>query len=96
MFGDLIMPATLATLPFAEAKPGTAARLWVVSPSGCWSTDNDVGGAHADALISFMAENNQPMLLGLVAGAIAKSGQQSGIECGFFHRLAVRAIAGRA
>lgn len=84
----------ITALPFVQAQEnGQPASLWSVAPSGVWAADNDVGGAHADALLIHIATTGQPFLLGHVMKAIAEAGAWTGIECGFCHRIAARAAA---
>lgn len=81
----------IASLPFTAAKLGVATRLWVVEPSGDWAADNEAGRNHAESLIACMAEHDLPNLLGLIVKAMKQDGGTwSGIEVGFFHRLAER------
>ena len=85
---------SITTLPFVEAQAnGQPSNLWAVLPTGIWSADNDTGGAHADALLDHIAAAGQPMLLGHVVKAIVDGGTWSGVECGFCHRIALRAVA---
>lgn len=82
----------LSHLPFVDTSDGVPTRLWTPTPSGDWTADNATGHGYADALVDFMRENERPPLLGQVAHAMAATGQWSGVEVGFFHRLAERLV----
>lgn len=69
-------------LPFVREND-----LWVTSPTHVWREDNDTGRQYADALL---AEGHPPLLC-FVVQAIGPRDQWSGIEVGFFQRLAERA-----
>lgn len=76
------MFATTANLPFVRGP-----LLWVTQPTGVWGEDNLTGRGYADAL----ADLGEPSLLYFVVQAMGPPAQWSGVEVGFFHRLAERA-----
>lgn len=78
---------TTNILPFVQ---GT--RLWVTAPTGDWAQDNETGRGHADVLVDHIAEHGPPTLLAWVAKAIVEHGAWTGVEVGFFHRIAERAV----
>ena len=86
--------STFFNLPFVEAQFGKATQLWATQPSGDWSADVATGKAHADALLVYMRDENDPSVLPFITRAIGESGRWAGIEVGFFHRMAEAAING--
>jgi len=86
------MTHPLTVLPFVQADDaGQVVSMWSVAPTGDWSEDNVAGAAHADALIALMSRTENPTILSHVVKAIAGR-EWSGLEVGFFHRLATAAI----
>ena len=83
---------SLSSLPFVVCEPGHPARLWVVEPSGDWTTDCTTGRTHAAALIAFMAVDGNTQQLGHVIRAIGQAGQWTGVEVGFYQGLADAAV----
>ena len=86
---------SLATLSFADASRGRGKIcLWKVSNSHCPVSGNEEGRNRADELLSYMADNDLPFLLGHVVQAIAESGSWGPVETGFCQRVADYALAG--
>lgn len=83
------MPASLSDLPFARVHLGLPTVLWDVAPTSDYEADNRRGADYAETLVAFMREAEMPSLLGQVIKAMGKSGQWSGVEVGFTHRLAI-------
>lgn len=81
----------LSDLPFVREVTGLPTQLWVATPTGAWAADNATGHGYADVLLAYIEATGNLTLLGFVVKAIGQSGQWSGIEAGFFHRLAERA-----
>lgn len=67
--------------------------FWVSGQTGDWTKDNEIGRARADELLALIASTCCPAYLVSVAQAIAKSGNWSGVEAGFFTRIATQAVA---
>lgn len=85
------LPAAIAALPFVASRLGVATRLWVITPTGDWSADNVRGKEYADAAIACMIEQQAPNLLPNIVKAIRLSdGPWTGVEVGFFQRIAER------
>jgi hypothetical protein len=86
------MTHPLTSLPFVQADDaGQVASMWNVAPTGDWSADNVAGAAHADDLIGLMSRTENPTILSHVVKAIGGR-EWTGLEVGFFHRLATVAI----
>lgn len=67
----------------------TATSLWKVRPTGDWAHDNRLGARYAENLIAHLRRYpNQLPLLGHIMRDMMSQGQFTGIESGFFHRLA--------
>ena len=60
--------------------------------SGDWSADNRLGRAYADACLDYMRQSAFPGLLAHVLTAMIGGGQLGGVEIGFLHGIAVRAM----
>ncbi|MBX3476682.1 MAG: hypothetical protein KF910_03690 [Brevundimonas sp.] len=74
-------------LSFVVADQTGARRdLWAVSPSGDYADECATGRAYADEIRAEIEAGN-PAILGHVVQAIAGR-PWSGIEVGFFHRIA--------
>lgn len=90
------MPATqqpLSDLPFVRQTFGAAVRLWVVEPSGDWAEDNITGRDYADLLLAYIRVNGNLPLLGMVCREIGRvGGAWTGVEAGFFQRIAERSM----
>lgn len=82
----------LSALPFVECATGRQTRLWCIRASGNWAKDNVTGRQHADDLARFMRLNDNAALLGQVVKAIGAEGSWTGVEVGFFQRIADLAI----
>lgn len=83
----------IADLPFTHAKLGVPTRLWVVQPTKDWAADNETGRRYAESLLNCIREHEMSSLLGQVVKAMKQSDTGwTGIEVGFFHRLAERSI----
>ncbi|MCK6102903.1 hypothetical protein [Brevundimonas sp. EYE_349] len=81
-------PHALAVLPFVVIEDGRPVTLWQARSTGDYAADNAVGAAHADALAAHMSATDNPTLLGMVARNIPDQDAWTGVEVGFFHRLA--------
>lgn len=86
---------SLATLSFAEGSRGRGKIcLWKFPEFTCPVEGNAEGRNRADELLSYMADNELPFLLGHVMQAIAESGSWGPVETGFCQRVADYALAG--
>lgn len=84
----------LSDLPFVVVRVGLPTNLWRVEPSGDYAKDCALGASHADALLEHMDVNENPSLLGMVAREAARA-DWTGVQVGFFHRIAEKAVSGR-
>lgn len=64
--------------------------LWAVDPTGVWGDDNRTGARYAEELIAYIRRPGRHIpLLGLIVAEIARRGYTTGVEIGFFHRIAL-------
>lgn len=62
---------------------------WNVTASGDYAADCATGAAHADDLLAYLRAGGLPATLSHTVASIAKrGGDLTGIEVGFFHRIA--------
>lgn len=73
-------------LPFVQARDGKATCLWSVRSSDDYAADCETGRGYADVLIGYVRSAADPAIMPLIAGAIG--GRRTGIEAGFWTRLA--------
>jgi hypothetical protein len=80
--------------PFVLAKGAVIQRLWSVRPTPDYAADNATGRGYAEILLAHMRENAIPGLLAMVIKDMRQSlSPWSGIEVGFFQRVAEHACA---
>lgn len=84
----------LSDLPFVVVRVGLPTNLWRVDASGDYVADCATGASHADALLEHMDLNENPSLLAMVAREAARA-DWTGVQVGFFQRLAEKAVSGR-
>jgi len=85
------MKRSLCVLPFVRMEEEYQ-DLWAVTPTDDWSEDNKTGRRYADL---FMDEHNPSLLPHIVRRMVEKQ-QFGGIETGFMHRIAERAMNSHA
>jgi len=87
----VIVPSA-ASLPFVRAAGDHIESLWSIVESGDWSADNQLGRAYADACLDYMRQSEFPGLLAHVLTEMIGSRRLGGVEIGFLHGIAVRAM----
>ena len=87
-----VIGPTAAGLPFVHAVDDHIESLWSIEESGDWSADNRLGRAYADACLDYMRQSEFPGLLAHVLTAMIGSRRLGGVEIGFLHGIAVRAM----
>lgn len=73
-------------MPFADMSSDKI-DWWVVTETGDYSADNDLGREYARLLVRYIRANQTPFLMGYVMKAIAEKGRISGVEIGFFQGI---------
>jgi len=88
-----VIGPTAASLPFVRAAGDHIESLWSIEESGDWSADNRLGRAYADACLDYMRQSEFPGFLAHVVRAMVEKKQFGGVEVGFLHFIAIRAVA---
>jgi hypothetical protein len=83
----------ITDLPFIASTGKHKLSYWNTRPNGDYADECLLGEAYAREVVQYMAEDNDPTLLGLIVSEMNKQMNHSGIEVGFMHAIAKFAIA---
>lgn len=76
------------SLSFVKEKDGTI-EYWSVTTSGDWATDLATGKRHLQELATYVAREDEPMILRRILAEVMKVSPMSGVEVAFVDGLAL-------
>lgn len=84
--------ACIIDLPFVSSQNGRPINLWVTPETGEYSLDTAFGRQCADAVLDYMAQSENPTILGKIVRDMILGGRYGAVEVGFIHRIAEVAV----